>query len=118
MSIPRRLPDVVSSGSKMFVVGGFNVSNQTNNVVDIYDTLTKQWTVAQLSQPRFGISAVSKDGVVLFAGGSDVPAIPFLAYDIVDVYHAGTGTWTTTNRTFMILGLEHGAPLRFQCHVS
>ena len=105
MSVKRRFANSASSGSKLFVAGGLHDANQATDVVDIYDTLTKQWTVAQLSQSRFAISMVSKDGVVLFAGGGDFSLAPIKAYDVVDIYHTQSNSWTTAKLSLARAGM-------------
>jgi hypothetical protein len=40
-----------------------------NNVVDLYDSGTGQWSTAQLSQARCVLAATSVGTVAIFAGG-------------------------------------------------
>src|SRR3954469_21312696 len=59
------------------------------------------WTQANLSQPRLRVAATSAGSLAFFAGGftqtdhDNNSAI--LGTDIVDVYNANNGSWTTTN---------------------
>ena len=41
-----------------------------SDVVDLYDSGTGEWSTAQLSQARAGISATSVGAVAIFAGGN------------------------------------------------
>ncbi len=40
-----------------------------SNVVDLYDSGTRRWSTAQLSQARLYLSATSVGTVAIFAGG-------------------------------------------------
>ena len=40
-----------------------------SDVVDLYDSGTRQWSTAQLSQARYQLSATSVGTVAIFAGG-------------------------------------------------
>ena len=93
LSVPRDNPAGVSCGSKVFFAGGMNYNlGVTYSTIDIYDTVTKEWTNASLSVPRFSISAVSYGNKVLFAGGI---SFPWVVYDEVDIYNLETDEWTT-----------------------
>ena len=48
------------------------------------------WTIEHLSQARGEFSATTAAGEAFFAGGNDASGTPF---DVVDIYHAATGTW-------------------------
>jgi N-acetylneuraminic acid mutarotase len=61
--------------------------------VDIFDTLTGEWTVENLSVPRGAVAVVSHGNKVLFAGGAHYGLQ--LIYDIVDIYDIETGQWST-----------------------
>jgi hypothetical protein len=63
--------------------------------VDIWDTITKQWTLKKLSVPRVFLSAVSNGEKVLFAGGADVKGNGS-TFDVVDIYDIATGQWSVT----------------------
>ena len=97
LSFARQFPAGVSCGSKVFFAGGVRFpivgTPVVYDIVDIYDTITQQWTVEYLSAPRFGISAVAKGNTVLFAGGADLEN--GTVSDVVDIYDIETGTWTT-----------------------
>jgi len=78
----------------VFFAGGTSIDlSSCFSTVDIYDTVTQQWTVEDLLVPRFSIAAESKGNIVLFAGGVN----PWYneSYDVVDKYNTETGAWTT-----------------------
>jgi hypothetical protein len=58
-----------------------------SNVVDLYDSGTRLWSTAQLSQARRSLAATSVRTVAIFAGGFSITA--------VDLYDRGTGGWST-----------------------
>ena len=45
------------------------VGSADSNVVDLYDSGTRRWSTAQLSQARSYLSATSVGTVAIFAGG-------------------------------------------------
>lgn len=61
------------------------------NQVDIYDTMTGQWTTAQLSQPRREICAASIGNLAFFVGGEENG----VSSKRVDIYNAATNQWST-----------------------
>ncbi len=69
-----------------------------SDVVDIYDASTNTWSTATLSQPRAGIAATTVGSKALFAGGSytDESFQKVYPSDIVDIYDATNGMWSTT----------------------
>ncbi|MBK9017737.1 MAG: hypothetical protein IPM82_28875 [Saprospiraceae bacterium] len=101
LSAPRFSISAVGIGNKALFAGGGNIDpKQRIGTVDIYDFTTGQWTAAELSMPRAAMgSAVveSPNGpIALFGGGTSAVSGPY-ATDLVDIYHANTGTWSTTN---------------------
>jgi hypothetical protein len=80
---------VAAVGEQVLIAGG-RWSNSGNSApsdqVDIYDASTSTWSGAQLSQPRWGMTAASVGTQVVFAGGTT---------DAVDVYDSATGEWST-----------------------
>jgi hypothetical protein len=92
LSASRSIPSCISSGTKIFVAGGFDVfSGASYAEVDIWDTESETWDLAYMSVPRFFVSAAAKGNKVLLAGGMD-PNVP-TAYDVVDIYNLESGTW-------------------------
>jgi hypothetical protein len=94
--VPRSHIASVSCGTKVFFAGGIDFGTFTFfDIVEIWDTETRQWSFGQLIAPRFSISAVSYGNKVMFAGGTNMGLGTF--YDIVDVYNTETGEWSITN---------------------
>ncbi len=81
----------VSCGSKIFFAGGFDDA-VTYDFVDIFDTITQEWTVELLSVDRFSLAAVSHGNIVMFAGGIQIQGSPIFK-NTVDIYNCETGEW-------------------------
>jgi len=96
LSVDRFNMAALSYGSKVLFAGGCGFPQFPNitwyDIVDIYDTLTGQWSTAYLSQPREGIAAAVVDDLAIFAGGN---AGSVTTTDVVDIYNFTTGTWIT-----------------------
>ena len=45
------------------------VNGQYSNVVDLYNSASGTWSIAQLSVARHGLAATSVGNVAIFAGG-------------------------------------------------
>jgi len=76
----------------VLIAGGtYNSYMDQSSRVDIYNSLGI-WNIAELSVPRFAISAVSKDSLVLFAGGATIMTNE--SYDVVDIYNIHTNQWS------------------------
>jgi N-acetylneuraminic acid mutarotase len=97
LSVARECPFATAAGSKVFFAGGvdFYISGDVFSTVDIFDTVTQQWSVEQLSVPRLQTAVVSHGNKVLFAGGVNLEQ--GRVYDIVDIYDIETGEWSTAN---------------------
>ncbi|HAQ20880.1 MAG TPA: hypothetical protein DCR40_16855 [Prolixibacteraceae bacterium] len=94
LSVPRMHLACVAAGSKVFFAGGVNLNNMALfSEVDIWDTITKQWTLKQLSVPRVFLSAISNGEKVLFAGGVVLTGHG-PSFDVVDIYDIATGLWS------------------------
>ena len=52
-----------------FLMRATAVDYSISNVVDLYDSGTRRWSTAQLSQARSQLSATSVGTVAIFAGG-------------------------------------------------
>ena len=63
------------------------------NDVDIFNSLTGQWTTATLSQARYSLAATSIGNYALFGGGNG----PYVIDSTVDIFNALTGQWTTAS---------------------
>jgi hypothetical protein len=96
LSQARLFPSCTGTGSKVFFAGGIDFSTMSCfDNVDIWNTITKEWTFDYLSVARFGASAVSKGNKVLFAGGANLAA--GLSYSVVDIYDTATLAWSEAN---------------------
>jgi hypothetical protein len=96
LSVARELPFAVACGSKVLFAGGANFNTgAVFSTVDIFDTITQEWTIEQLSVPRLQPACVSYGNKVLFAGGANLSQ--GIVYDIVDIYDIETSEWTTAS---------------------
>ena len=95
LSVARGNVTGVVCGGKFFCAGGAVSMQAPISTVDVFDVQTQQWSVEQLSQGRFMISAVSAGNKVFFAGGF---ADWYLnGSDVVDIYDLQTQTWSVEN---------------------
>jgi len=95
LSVARELPFATTCGSKVIFAGGvdFYITQQVFSTIDIYDTLSGEWTVEELSVPRLQAAVVSHGDTVLFAGGTNYQT--GATYDIVEMLNVQTGEWST-----------------------
>jgi N-acetylneuraminic acid mutarotase len=85
-------PAAAVVGDRIFVIGGFSgVSNLPTDRVHIYDTRSKQWSLAApLPAPRGGHAAVVLNGKIhVFGGGNNRSTIADHS-----VYDPSTNAWT------------------------
>ena len=81
-----------AAGSKIAFAGGMK-TNSYSSSVDIYDTITKKWSTAELTQPeRQGMVAASVGDKILFAGGGDNDNGATTSR--VDIYNVSTNSWS------------------------
>ncbi len=105
LSVARQAPSGVTCGSKLFFGGGVSANfNTVYSTVDVYDTVSGTWTVAQLSTARFDIAALSYGNKVFFAGGCNYNIV---CTDVVDIYDVLTGTWTISNLSIARAGMAY-----------
>jgi N-acetylneuraminic acid mutarotase len=95
LSQPRNQLAATAHGTKAYISGGLlqPTSGATppvfSDVIDVYDTASKQWSVLKMPKPRAAHSSVTVGDKILFAGGlSD-------GTPRVDIYNAADGTWST-----------------------
>ncbi|KAJ2841782.1 hypothetical protein GGI22_007775, partial [Coemansia erecta] len=92
LSVPRSSIAAASAGHMAFFAGGRLQNDTYTDIVDIFNSRTKQWTVSRLSMARSNIGAGSVAGrYALFAGGFDSNFQPL---SLVDVYDTRTSTWS------------------------
>lgn len=92
LSQARQMATGVTCGDWIFVAGGVNNFPFPSSRVDIISSLGV-WDYTELSVPRFALSAVSNDSLVLFAGGGNIATNE--SYDVVDIYNIYTLDWDT-----------------------
>ena len=98
LSQRRQMPACASVGNKVIFAGGYTYSGNRSgsDVVDIYDIDSDEWSTATLSQARWNFQAAVLGNLVFFGGGAvDRGYRPTLCTDVVDVYNASTGEWST-----------------------
>lgn len=106
LSKPRQIiGGVVSCGSKIFFAGGGFDEGVSYDIVDIYDTLTKEWSVAHLSVDRFSLGAISHGDTVMFAGGVQAINNSPVFKNTVDIYNSKTGEWTVDQLSIARMGV-------------
>jgi N-acetylneuraminic acid mutarotase len=97
LSTARSFMSAATAGSKILFAGGF-ISDGYSSRVDIYDTITKSWSAAELSiKERQGMAVATVGSKIFFAGGMDGDGMG-LQSDVksrVDIYDAATNIWST-----------------------
>jgi hypothetical protein len=98
---PRTDAAATTVGSKALFAGGLTTGSvatdvRGSDVVDIYDAVAARWSTARLSQARSGLVAASVGTRALFASGAvDSGGPNARPSDVVDIYDAATGQWST-----------------------
>jgi hypothetical protein len=99
LSKARMLISPITVGTKILFAGGRWSEDCPDcwgsSRVDIYDTVTHQWSIAELSAGRFGLATTSFNNKAFFAGGENGDGAFNLLYDNVDIYDAVSNTWST-----------------------
>jgi N-acetylneuraminic acid mutarotase len=95
LSRPRNQLAATSHGTKAYISGGMisPSSGATgpifSDTIDVYDAVSKQWSVLTMPRARAAHSSVTIGDKILFAGGTrDGSAI-------VDIYNLVNGSWST-----------------------
>jgi hypothetical protein len=86
---------VATVGSQVLFAGGFRGARadaSASSRVDIYDSATGTWTIAELSSSRGLLATATVGSRVIFAGGGDLYGGPDAT---LDVYDSTTGRWTS-----------------------
>jgi N-acetylneuraminic acid mutarotase len=92
LSVPRFAISAVSNDSLVLFAGGAIITtNESFDVVDIYNIHSKQWSVEHLSEPRGGMGSAVAEDRAFFAGGENAQG----KSDRVDIYNFSTHTWNT-----------------------
>ena len=99
LSIKRQVGAVVTSGNKIFFAGGttppVSPGLHPSSRVDIYDVSTNTWSTAELSDARWGLTAVATGTKVYFAGGTGVSGSRAAQSSRIDVYDVAADSWST-----------------------
>ena len=95
LSVARSAMSAATAGSKILFAGGSFSGVGYSSRVDIYDTITKNWSTAELSvTERQGMAVATLGNKVFFAGGLDADnGTPITSR--VDIYDAATNRWST-----------------------
>jgi hypothetical protein len=98
LSQPRSWLAATSVDNRYALFGGGLSGSDPSNVVDIFDSLSGNWSVmsSPLSEARGGLSAASLNDLVVFGGGETAPFCPTVS-KVVDIYNLTTNSHTTTN---------------------
>jgi predicted RNA-binding protein with PUA-like domain len=80
-----------TSVGKYALFAGGNGNGSLWNTVDIFNSVTGQWSTATLSQARENVTATSVGDYALFAGGMSNSTVS----DTVDMFNSVTGLWST-----------------------
>lgn len=93
------------AGSKIIFAGGYegilNGFRIPSDVVDMYDTLSKVWSIEKLTVARGEMATAVVGNKVFFAGGR----IEFHASDVVDIYDVSTGKWSQEKLSIPTYGM-------------
>jgi hypothetical protein len=99
LSEKRQQGAVVAVGNKLFFAGGttppVSPGPHPTSMVDIYDVSTNTWSTAQLSQARWGLTAVAMGNKVYFAGGTAQSGTGVKLTSRMDIYDLANDTWST-----------------------
>jgi K319-like protein/Kelch motif protein len=96
----QRFAAVASAANKIVFAGGASAQEPYGSArVDIYDITAKTWTIAQLSVPRYGITAVVVGNKILFAGGEsgELGDALYQFHSEVDIYDAASNSWSVSS---------------------
>lgn len=98
LSEQRKVSAVATLGNKVFFAGGTapptGPGPHFSSRVDIYDMSTNSWSTENLSQARWGLTAIGVGNKVYFAGGTAING-GVGQTSRIDVYDVVTGFWTT-----------------------
>jgi hypothetical protein len=97
LSLPRAQMAAASVGDLAVFAGGWGPQGVPYADVDIYDNSSGQWSTTSLSVARtLGASAAAVVGTrAFFGGGHDTHFGSPNMFDVVDIYDAQTGLWSS-----------------------
>jgi Secretion system C-terminal sorting domain/Kelch motif len=102
LSLPRMYANVVGVDKYLICAGGYTQTAGKTNRIDILDTETGLWSTSVLSAPRVGMAAAVLGKKAYFTGGGNFDtSIGYIdeSSNIVDIFDAETGLWSTSNLT-------------------
>ena len=102
LSESKGLPQIATSGNKMFLAGGASELNGDyfsgiSKRIDIYDALTGQWSIDFLSIERTSMGSIGADNKIYWGGGivaNPDPNINYNATSLVEIRDLATNTTT------------------------
>jgi len=96
---------VAAHGSKVYFAGGLAAPGVAigTDKVEIYDLLTQEWTMENLSVARGYLAGATNSDRIFFAGGMDENSTPYSTVDILDTQ---TNTWSVANLSVPRFGAE------------
>jgi Kelch motif len=99
LSEKRKVSVLATAGNKLFFAGGdtppLSPGAHPSSRVDIFDLATNVWSTAELSQPRWGLTAAVSGNRVYFAGGKGfINGGSVGLSSRVDVYDIVTDSWS------------------------
>ncbi|MAG35304.1 MAG: hypothetical protein CL878_03520, partial [Dehalococcoidia bacterium] len=97
LSVARRQLAATTVLGKALFGGGYDDIAPYSDRVDIYDSATGTWSTATLSKGRYVLAATSVGAKAIFAGGYDDDSSNdgAIQSNVVDIYDAVTGAWST-----------------------
>jgi len=103
LSLGREELAAASAGGKALFAGGYyhDGQRQYTDLVDIYNGEAGTWSTARLSQGRCYLVGVSCGSKAFFAGGiREVAPDEYEYSDVVDIYDAESGSWSTASLSY------------------
>ena len=103
-----------AAGNKILFAGGgyfgLDGCSEASSRVDIYDVVTQSWSTAELTFPRWYITAVTSGSKIFFAGGySNCSNYYPDSFAVVNIYDASTNAWSTAQLSEPRMGLAGAA---------
>lgn len=103
--VPVNAISIGATANKILFAGGETSNVCATTRVDIYDVVTGNWTISELSQARFGAGVASLGNKIFFGGGIvPLPGPPGpgcyftnmidTRTSVIDIYDVSTNTWS------------------------
>ncbi|QUI20895.1 hypothetical protein HZI73_00590 [Vallitalea pronyensis] len=89
----RLQPAVVAHENKIYVIGGYNQTDQELGTIDVYDLTHDTWSnITPMPTKRSGAASIVQHNKIYVLGGYNQEA---KSLDTVEVYDIATQSWTT-----------------------